>query len=203
MSGSNSKLFFGGAGLIAAAAVLVFLIIMPQLRGTSELRSGIAGNERRLQIIGERLRAYEAAKAQLSELSTQQAALRLLFPEREELVVAVESVESAAAIAGVESELAITDYKTLADSGVKVTEKPRPPLAPGLTAVEEVPFTLKVTGNYQALANFFRYLEHEQALVRFGSMETTAELEKGEGEKKPRNTGRGEAVLEGAFFIRK
>lgn len=203
MSNSNSKIFLSFAGLLIAAALLLLFIVLPQLRRVSELRVGIAGNQQQMQLLEERLRAYEAAKSRLRELSGEQAALRLLFPKREELVAAVEAMEAAVAAAGVESELIITDYKTLADSGIKVTEKPKPPLAPGLLGIEEVPFTLRVTGSYQGLTNFFRYLEHMRLLARFGSMEETAELEKAEGDKKPRNTGRGIAVLEGVFFIRK
>lgn len=113
-----------------------------------------------------------------------------MFPVREEMVSLVEGLEFAARNSGSEAELELTD--------TKLEEKI---LAGQLNQIDQIPFTVKLEGDYRQFTDYITYLENLPFVVHINGFSLTAESVQ-VTETTLQNTGKGDAELKGVLFIK-
>lgn len=188
--------------IIAAAAGALFFGVMPLLQKIGNLQADIHRSELQLAHIEEQIQSYQTAIVELRKIETNKEEILGLFPPREEMTSLVVGLEGASSRAGGVSTLTIVDRKEASlPQGAKSDAKPVPSLIAGLQEIEEIPYSLKLAGDYQTMIDFLFYLEHRQYITQIKRISITTDSLQDTLTQTVRNTGLANAELEGAFFI--
>ncbi|MDP4001192.1 MAG: hypothetical protein Q8P83_03050 [bacterium] len=185
----------GFSGLVIAGLVFV-LLVSPALSKVSELHEESKMKKTELATLEQQIRAYQTAEADLSK-AAQREKISDSFVSREDLVVAIQSVEKAAIVTRTEETKTITDK---VENPVK-GEKSKP-VIPGKKLIEEVPYRLLIKNNYVGVVNFMRYLEHLPQFSEVTNITLSAETTSVTAGGNPIPTGQVLGTIDAAFFIK-
>ena len=119
-------------------------------------------------------------------------------------------VEKATRDSGVTPTLTITDKKEnpdpVAARGRSASDgqvgQASSRLIPGLKKVEEIPYTVEVSGNYRQTLDFLTYFENSPFMSELTKLSITADSVQNETTKVLKNTGIATSKVEAVFFIR-
>jgi len=198
-----ARTVFTVVAVAAIVALFIVLVVVPQMDGITAVRGQIEETRRKTSEIVVEVKSYEQSFSELNRIGDSREAIAGMFPQREDMVTAVEALERSVARAGGAHILSITDLKEqVAESRDRsIDSKPIEPLLAGLTALEEVPFTVEVAGGYRSLADFFLGLENSGFTVLIDKINITAEA-KQNPDGILLNTGIGIGRFDGVFFVR-
>ena len=191
------------AAVIFVVGALVFIVMIPLNRQLAGSQEEILRKRQELVNIDQEIINYKTAIAELSKVKADQDSVNLLFPEREEMVFLVAALEDSVSAAGMTPELKITDKKEeqLASGSKSKTKEKTAPIIKGLNRVEEVPYTLRVSGDYRQMTDFFRYFANLPFLSEITMASVKADSIQNDISKTLINIGTASIQLQGIFFI--
>ncbi|MDP3741456.1 MAG: hypothetical protein Q8R08_03995 [bacterium] len=198
----QTKLVLIILGIVLGAGVVVGLVCLPLISKVSQTQKQIGETKVKLQVIAAEIENYQKLAFNLSKVSAVKQRLLEIFPPRENSVSLVEGLEGAAAVSGLTiSKLTITDNQTKNETSTGQVEKPLPQLVTGLGLVEEIPYTLQITGDYRGLVDFFSYLEHLPFITIPNKLTVAADQTQTDRAALLQNTGEAAAKLDGMLYI--
>ena len=199
----RAKIILTCAAVIFVVGALVFIVMIPLNRQLAGSQEEILRKRQELVNIDQEIINYKTAIAELSKVKADQDSVNLLFPEREEMVFLVAALEDSVSAAGMTPELKITDKKEeqLASGSKSKTKDKTAPIVKGLNRVEEVPYTLRVSGDYRQMTDFFRYFANLPFLSEITMASVKADSIQNDISKTLINIGTASIQLQGIFFI--
>ena len=191
------------AAVIFVVGALIYFVMIPLNRQLAGSQEEILRKRQELVNIDQEIINYKTAIAELSKVKADQDSVNLLFPEREEMVFLVAALEDSVSAAGMTPELKITDKKEeqLASGSKSKTKEKTAPIIKGLNRVEEVPYTLRVSGDYRQMTDFFRYFANLPFLSEITMASVKADSIQNDISKTLINIGTASIQLQGIFFI--
>ena len=191
------------AAVIFVVGALIYFVMIPLNRQLAGSQEEILRKRQELVNIDQEIINYQTAIAELSKVKADQDSVNLLFPEREEMVFLVAALEDSVSAAGMTPELKITDKKEeqLASGSKSKTKEKTAPIIKGLNRVEEVPYTLRVSGDYRQMTDFFRYFANLPFLSEITMASVKADSIQNDISKTLINIGTASIQLQGIFFI--
>ena len=199
----HAKIILTCAAVIFVVGALLYFVMIPLNRQLAGSQEEILRKRQELVNIDQGIVNYQTVIAELSKMQDDQNAVSLLFPEREEMVFLVAALEDSVSAAGMTPELKITDKKEelLASGSKSKTKEKTVPIIKGLNRVEEVPYTLRVSGNYRQMADFFHYFANLPFLSEITMASVKADSIQNDVSKTLVNLGTASLQLQGFFFI--
>lgn len=197
----QTSLAFLVTALVLGFGILLFFIVFPLLRKVTETQKRIAEDRGQLQALAAEIANYKSLSAQLSKVEAQKQSLATMFPAREDMVYLVAGLESAIDQTGLSSKLSLTDIKEKQEQNPAAKEKPLPPLVAGISKLEEIPYTLKVAGDYRALTDLLLRFEHLPFITVPDKLSVAADTAQAADPETFLNVGTATAKLEGVLFI--
>lgn len=187
--------------LVLGVGALLLFAVLPFLKKIATSQLALRAAEINLLGVEQQIQNYKTALAELAKVQTKKEAVLEIFPEREGMEPLVQGLEGAVTRAQGSAELKIIDKKEDLSQSQKSPDKTAPTVA-GLKNIEEIPYTLTLSGNYRVMMDFLSYLEHQQYITVLNKITITAVSEQEETSKTLRNTGLASGLFEGVFFIR-
>ncbi|OGZ53433.1 MAG: hypothetical protein A3B25_03645 [Candidatus Ryanbacteria bacterium RIFCSPLOWO2_01_FULL_48_26] len=199
----RAKIILTCAAVIFVVGALIYFVMIPLNRQLAGSQEEILRKRQELVNIDQEIINYKTAIAELSKVKADQDSVNLLFPEREEMVFLVAALEDSVSAAGMTPELKITDKKEeqLASGSKSKTKEKTAPIIKGLNRVEEVPYTLRVSGDYRQMTDFFRYFANLPFLSEITMASVKADSIQNDISKTLINIGTASIQLQGIFFI--
>ena len=199
----RAKIILTCAAVIFVVGALIYFVMIPLNRQLAGSQEEILRKRQELVNIDQEIINYQTAIAELSKVKADQDSINLLFPEREEMVFLVAALEDSVSAAGMTPELKITDKKEeqLASGSKSKTKEKTAPIIKGLNRVEEVPYTLRVSGDYRQMTDFFRYFANLPFLSEITMASVKADSIQNDISKTLINIGTASIQLQGIFFI--
>lgn len=193
MSALTKLISFCLAGLIVSALLFVFLI-KPALFDSAELNQQINAKKTELVTLEQQIAAYKTAQSDLSKAKRKDEVVSAIV-KKEDLVLAVKSLELAASRTGTLEELNIEEVED------KAKEK-SPPVISAKSGLQEVPYQITITNNFVGTINFLSYLEHLPQFTEVTLLTLAAEKQESEVPGgAPSYTGRVLGSINGVFFV--
>lgn len=197
---SNSvKILITAATIIVVSAVLIFFGLKPLLTKFGSVAENIRKNNSEIADLSSRIEILKQAEAKFSQVESKASDVTGLFPAREDSVTLVESLENAYKRAGLVANLSITDTEEL-DPTLSSLRPVK--LIKGSIGLDEVPYTLNLTGDYRQLTNLFLYFENSPFLTEIRNLSLAGESVQAES-GKTLTTGIVNAQIEGILFVKK
>jgi len=151
---SYKKLIIVMACGVGATFALYLFLLKPYMEKVNTLFNEATAKQTEYQAILDQILVYQSSQVELDSVNDRELLANSIL-ERNTLQEVIEELEAGAAKAGVSEQLKIQE--TLDPKG-----KPRPtkPVIQGLNKVDDIPYTVTVSGNYLAIVRFMQYLEH-------------------------------------------
>jgi Tfp pilus assembly protein PilO len=182
-------------GGFLAAVILYTMVVRPNIAGIDQLYSKSIDKQTELKTVGEQITAYKNSQSDLNAVQDKDRITGAIL-ERENLEIAVQEIESAAAAAGVESSITIHDDKaTLKDQAAN-------PVVSDKIKIDEIPYTLSVSGSYESVLVFIKYLEHLPHFTEISQIGMNATATLVSGESTARHDGNVTSTIDAVFFIK-
>lgn len=188
---SLSKLMTICAGGLMAALLLVFLVAKPLVNNVVTTNAELSRKKIEVKTLEQQITAYKTAQSDLSKVTEKETVFNSIV-DREDLVVAIQSVEAAAGLTGTKQSLRIQEQ-----------QEDAPPVEDLLTnhaGISEVPYALSVNNDFDGLVKYLRYLEHLPQLTELSKIEFVAEST--ERERIMTHTGHALTTINGVFFVK-
>ena len=200
-SGTRSHLLLTALAIILICLSVFFLGVIPQLRNFNSKQEQIRSSKQELATLEGSIATLQQAEQKLQQIDVEFDQVVKIFPLREDSVVLVEKLEDAIARAGLVASLTIVDTKET-EQNQKGQENTPPALA-NLVRLEEVPYSLRVSGSYRQITDLFIYLENGTLPTEFTNLSLSAELTRASGVGTTSvKTGQITAEIKGVFFIK-
>lgn len=202
MSNNHSKIALTLIGILIISVALIFFVIMPLLDQVKGTQSRLESSKQKLAGLNLQIESYKVLSEELVRIANDREEVEKIFPIREDMAYLVEGVEKSASLATAAIQnLKITDKleDLFARQG---TPSAAPPLIAGLKKIEEVPYSLELSGDWRRLEDFTLYSENLPYITQFSKLTVTADQEANEATRIITNTGLGTAKFEGVLFIR-
>lgn len=188
--------------VIGIVAGLVIFGIRPLISKISDTNAQIQKNKQELARIVYEIESYRGLLGELSWAFFEREALKQMFPVRERMVGLVENLEGAALQAGMSPKLSFLDVKESLEAnrgGRSLTPKI---MFADLRQIEEVPYTMELSGNYRQYVDFLSNFENLPFLSKITKLTLTADSLQNEKTKELENLGTGKGTVEGLLFIK-
>ncbi len=192
--------------VVLIALVLILLAIVPLISNLKQTHAKITKNQIELYRIKSDIKGFEQLSQQITQVEAHEQDVARLFPVREEMASLVQGLENSVAKANTTHKLSITDAKeSNAQSNSQAKGKTEAAVVPGLKQIEEIPYTLAISGEYRRVVDFLLAIEHQPFFTEFQKFTITADqTQRGSGQEfELFNLGTASAKLEGVFFIQK
>lgn len=189
-------------GLVAGA--LIYFVMIPLNWQLSNSQQEVIQKRQELVDIGQEIINYQRAITEFSKLKVEQESINLIFPAREKMVFLVEALEGAVSAAGMSPGLKISDKKEEQWASAKSTAKSKDralPLVKGLNKIEEVPYTLELSGTYRQMIDFFHYFANLPYLSEVTQTSIKTDSIQNDIAQTLINIGTATIQLQGIFFI--
>ncbi len=167
--------------------ILFFLLVQPNLDKVSALYSEAAAKRTEHQTLLGQILAYKSSQSEIASVSNKDFILNSVL-ERNKLQVAIEELEAGAFLAGVGESMSIREE--LDEAG---KSKPAPAVIQGNSDIDEVYYTVTVSGPFISMVKFIQYAEH---LPHFTEI---LKISLRSSDDSPQIVGE----LEGIFMVRK
>ena len=203
----HAKIILTFVLIVLVAAVMIFFVMIPLDRHLVESQQEIVQKKQELADIGEEIINYQTAIAELSKVKAEKESVDLIFPIREKMVFLVEALEGAVSAAGMLPELKISDKKeeqavSVSKSSAKSKGKDKDAsIVNGLKEIEEIPYTLELSGNYRQMTDFFNYFANLPYLSEVTRLSVKTDSAQNDITKDLVNLGAAAIQLQGIFFI--
>jgi Tfp pilus assembly protein PilO len=182
-------------GGFLASVVLYAMVVRPNIAGIDQLFSKSIDKQTELKTVGEQITAYKNSQADLNAVQNKDRITSAIL-ERENLEVAVQEIEAAATASGVESSISIhDDPATLKDQAAS-------PVVQDKVKIDEIPYTLSVSGPYESVLKFIKYLEHLPHFTEISQIGMNATTTLSSGETTARHDGSVTSTIDAVFFIK-
>ena len=200
-SGTRSHLLLTALAIILICLSVFFLGVIPQLRNFNSKQEQIRSSKQELATLEGSIATLQQAEQKLQQIDVEFDQVVKIFPLREDSVVLVEKLEDAIARAGLVASLTIVDTKETEQN--QKGQENTPPVLANLVRLEEVPYSLRVSGSYRQITDFFIYLENGTLPTEFTNLSLSAELTRASGVGTTSvKTGQITAEIKGVFFIK-
>lgn len=195
----NPSIFLTLAAIVFFGGAILLFAVTPLLRKIGSAQAAIRASRVELLAVEQKIESYNTAITELAKIQANKEDILRIFPKREAMVNLVQGIESAVTRAGAIPELKITDKKE--DPLAADIDRGASPVVPGLKDIEEVPYSLTLSGHYRSLTDFLLFIEHQPFVTEFKKFAITAVTVQDETSKALRNTGLASGIFEGVFFI--
>src|SRR3989344_790212 len=160
---STRQKLFALVGLGTLAFVLVlFFVIRPLLRDLQLGHEEVQVQRITLNRLILEEQSYQRARADFTKIGASADEIEALFPPREELVAFVKDLEAIAET--FENDFAITitdDAEEPTQSRGNSEKQASYTIVPGLSGIEVIPYSIKVTGDFVSVVKFLQTFEHQ------------------------------------------
>ena len=147
-----TKLILLMIGGLVLTLILFMVLIRPNLNRIQELYATATTRQTELATLVAQITAYKNSQADLNAIQDKNTVIESIV-RREDLQVAIEEIEAAAAKSGTQEGLTINELTP--DSSGQYT-----PVIDGKAKIEEVPYVINISGDFGSLLKFLQYLEH-------------------------------------------
>ena len=196
----NSRISVTIFAIALICAAMLYFLIVPEAATVGKIAADVGASRQGAADISAEVKSYEDSYAALDSVSGGKETFENMFPTRENMVNLIQGLEDAAARSGVTETLTLSDrLETPANKGA---DKPKPSLARGLVKIEEIPYTMEVSGTYRQILDFFLSLENQPFISEVGKFTAAADSISDKETETVRNTGTAAAKIEGSIFIR-
>lgn len=199
-SSNRTKIFTTFAAIVILTGVLIFFGVAPLLAKVKNSQDRIKANQEELVQLAQAIASYKDLSAKLSQIGDQAQIVSAIFPLREDSVSLVQGLEKAFQEAGLSAQLSIVDNSENATPGTAVP----PPVITKLSGIEEVPYTMRFSGDYRQTVNFLIALENTPFLTEVTgfslSSDTNSSSQRGNLIVK---TGTATGEIRAVLFIKK
>lgn len=182
------------AGFLSAVG-LYTLLVRPNISGVNKQYMKSVDAQTELKTLSEQVTAYKNSQADLNSVSNKSRIINAIL-ERENLEVAIKEIEAAAAASGIESGLAIHD-----DEASTALQKIKPVVG-GKIGVDEVAYTLSISGPYQSVLVFISYLEHLPHFTEISAINLSAATSLAGTDAIVEHDGNVLGTIDAVFFVK-
>lgn len=197
---ASVKLFIAIFTGLAIIFVVLLVGVFPFVAKVRDLNVEAMEKKTELLNLEAQIQAYQLAQADLNKAGNRQQIIDAIV-ERENLAAAIELLERATQETKIDHVLSIQDYTAAAGSGR--SSNPPPQVIDGKKAIDEVPYSLNMEGNYLSLVSFLRLLEHLPHFTEVTKINLYAETTSASREQTPVHSGQILGTIDGIFFVKK
>lgn len=204
MENNSVKNLLTIAVLVSVIILLVIFLVLPMMARVRDTRTKILANQETVAAQLTQINEFRAAESNLVQIRGSLEEVLGLFPVREDSVVLVETLESAISrsqIAGVKIKLTDAKESELARGGGPGAAATEPARTANLKNLEEVPFTMSVSGTYRNLTDLLFYSENARFNIQINDLNFKAELTQLE-DGGTVNTGIANGIFKGTLFMK-
>ncbi|MDP3993831.1 MAG: hypothetical protein Q8P75_02515 [bacterium] len=204
---THAKIILTFVLIVLVAGAMIFFVMIPLARQLVENQREIVQKKQELADIGEEIINYQTGIAELSKVKAEKESVNLIFPVREKMAFLVEALEGAVSAAGMSPELKISDKKegraaSVSKSSAESKGKDKDAsIVKGLNNIEEIPYTLELSGNYRQMTDFFNYFANLPYLSEVTQLSVKTDSAQNDITKALVNLGTAAIQLKGVFFI--
>ena len=186
--------------IVTVTGILIFLIVLPQIRAVNEIKKDIDLNKRQIAAIQNKVKSYQEVHNTFKQI-TGSDEVPQIFPKREDMVALIEGLERSVTLTGGTQALSLTDSDSQQlPNGKKVEVEP---VVKGPTKVREIPYTIQYYGDFRQTVDLLSYMENLPFVTYITQLSLGAEAQKGEGLEAERNSGFAFTQIDGVLFIKK
>jgi Tfp pilus assembly protein PilO len=129
---------------------LFFAVVNPTLSQIDDAKNQVSSKQSELQTLEEQIVTYKNSQTDLAQAS-QKDIIDSILVKRQDLTLPIQEIEQAAVISGVTESMQIQDPS--------LSQVSTPAVVSGKATLDEIPYSLAVSGNFNQLVTFMQYLE--------------------------------------------
>ncbi|MBX4187496.1 MAG: hypothetical protein KW802_04615 [Candidatus Doudnabacteria bacterium] len=195
-------IFAVGTGLML---LLIFFLASPLMKEVTAINASVKAKKTELSILEQQIKAFKTAQLDLAKATRKQDILNAI-PVKEDLVLSVLDIESAAKLTNGEQTLKIKELAEVKESKRQQQATSATPGASVLSkksGVGEVEYELNIASNdFTSMVNFLSYVEHLPHFTELSKFSLSSERLTGSDQDTAGRTGKVFGDFQGAFFIR-
>ncbi len=151
------------AGGLLVCGLTVMFLISPVLKDVTAINIETKEKKLELSVLRQQIQAFKNAQADLTKATRKDEIVDAIVM-KEDLVLPVQDLEAAAAATGTRHDLLIRE-PTVRDK----------PILNQHAGIDEIPYVLNATNNFQGMVDFLSYLEHLPHFTEISKITLSAE----------------------------
>lgn len=198
-SSNRTKILFTVSVTAVLFGLLAFLGAVPLLSAVRKSQDRIQANRQELSSLTQKIDNLQEIGAKLRQIADTADAVVGIFPLREDSVILVEGLEKAIQAAGLATQLTIVDSQEGQPVGIAAPAL----VAKKLSGIEEVPYTLRFTGDYRQVVDLLMYLENTPFFTELTNLSLSADITANQRGTATVKLGTATGEIKGVLFIKK